>query len=124
MSGGGLGIGEIWVSVWGAKLPECSYTSQGELHAGLGGVVLEEGGLPPPTLPPSLETYLTSSRFCDSKFSFPPLPPAAWGGRLFHHLWFILTGVYLCDDGLGGMYKPVCEAKYANRRVQMYRVDV
>ena len=42
---GYLGIGEIWVSVWGAKLPECSYTSQGELHAGLGGVVLEEGGL-------------------------------------------------------------------------------
>ena len=38
-----VGIGGIWVSVWGAKLPECSYTSQGELHAGLGGVVSEEG---------------------------------------------------------------------------------
>ena len=47
------GLERSGLSVWDAKLPECSYTSQGELHAGLGGVVLEEGGLPPPTLPPS-----------------------------------------------------------------------
>ena len=43
MSGGGLGIGGNWMSFGGAKIPECSSMSPDELHAGLGGVVSEEG---------------------------------------------------------------------------------
>ena len=43
MSGGGLGIGGNWMSFGGAKISECSSMSPDELHAGLGGVVSEEG---------------------------------------------------------------------------------
>ena len=70
---GGLGIGDNWMSFGGAKISECSSMSPDELHAGLGGVVSEEGkpakgmgddGILQVELPSTLRTCLLGSLAC------------------------------------------------------------